>query len=291
MSNVKKNLQDFLNRFPPGALKDEHDLELVSRQFMAMQNSQPIEDFEGLSASQMAQALSGIDGFDGFMLQRLHEFEQADLCQVPLVAMFHVLASHLGDGGVKLTPKGRLPRKVVQALYETNKSLVTDEHFDLPPRLEEDTAAVHAARVIFEELKLLRVVKGRQVLTTRGKALAAKTNDRELFWMIFDFTARDFNWGYTDGFDADPHIQHSFVFSLWLLTRNEGWQQFHQFLARYHRAFPMLDEDSLRALQLRMTRVWQWMGLLQVEFDANPKDFRGEGDTLTLTGLGRAMYG
>src|SRR5690606_28227007 len=114
----------------------------------------PIEDFEGLSTSQMAQSLSGIDGFDGFMLQRQQSFDEVNLCQVPLVAMFHVLAEALSDNGIKLTPQGRLPRKVVLVLYEANRALVTDERFHLPPLLEEESAAVYAARDIFQEVKL-----------------------------------------------------------------------------------------------------------------------------------------
>lgn len=291
MSDLQKALQDFLNRIPPDELRDEHDLELVSRQFMAMQNSQPIDDFEGLSASLMSESLSGIEGFDGFMLQRHQTFDDADLCRVPLVAMFHVLAESLGEKGIKLTPQGRLPRKVVRALYDANRALVTDERFGRPPQLEEDSAAASAARVIYEELKLVRVVKGRMVLTVRGKTLAQTAHVQKLFWMIFEFTARNFNWGYTDRYDADPHIQNSFVFCLWLLKKNQGWQPFNQFLTRYYRAFPMLSDDSMLALKLRMTRVWQWVGVLQVKFDENPGNYWGENDELMLTRLGRALYG
>lgn len=290
MNDQKKAFQDFLNRIPAGALQDEHDFELASRQFMAMQNSRAIEDFEGLNASQMAQSLAGIEGFDGFMLQRQLVLDEGELCKVPLVAMFHALAESLGEKGVKLTPNGRLPRKVVLALYEVNKALVTDECFGLLPRLEEDSAAVCAARVVFQEIKLLRVVKGHMVLTVLGKTLASVSSTRQLFWKIFDFTARDFNWGYTDGYEADPHIQRSFVFNLWLLKKNQGWQTFGQFLARYQRAFPMLSEDSLLALQLRMTRIWQWVGVLQVKFEEKPRGYRGENDTLMLSRLGDALY-
>jgi hypothetical protein len=272
-------------------LRDEQDFELVSRQFMAMQNSQPIEDFEGLSASQMAQSLSGIDGFDGFMLQRQQTLDPVDLCQVPLVAMFHALAEELGEKGMKLTPKGRLPRKVVLALYGAKRALVADERFDFHPRLEDESAAVYAARAIFQELRLLRVIKGRVALTALGKRLAPVASAQRLFWMIFEFTARNFNWGYTDLYEADPHIQHSFVFSLWLLKKNQSWQPFSQFLARYHRAFPMLSESCLLALRLRMTRVWQWMGVLEVKFDEDSRDYRGQNDVLMLTRLGRALYG
>lgn len=292
MSDLQKAFQDFLNRIPPDELRDEHDFELISRQFMAMQNSRPIDDFEGLSATQMTQSLSGIEGFDGFMLQRQQTFDDVDLCQVPLVAMFHVLAEEFGEKGIKLTPKGRLPRKVVLALYEANSALVTDERYDLFPRLEEDSAAVCAARVVFEELKLLRIVKGRITLTALGKTMARAASVQQLFWMLFEFTVRDFNWGYTDGYDdADPHIQNSFVFSLWLLQKDQGWQPFSQFLARYHRAFPMLSDHSMQALQLRMTRVWQWIGVLQLKFDENRQNYRGENDVLMLTRLGRALYG
>jgi len=291
MGDLKKALRDFLNRIPPDLLRDEQDFELVSRQFMAMQNSQPIDDFEGLSASQMAQSLSGIEGFDGFTLQRQQTLDPADLCQVPLVAMFHVLAKDLGEKGIKLTPKGRLPRKVVLALYGAKRALVTDERFDLLPRLEDESAAVYAARAIFQELRLLRVIKGRMVLTALGKTLVPVASAQRLFWMIFEFTARDFSWGYTDLYEADPHIQRSFVFSLWLLKKNQSWQPFSQFLARYHRAFPMLSDRCLLALQLRMTRVWQWMGVLELRLDEGSLDYRGGNDVLMLTRLGRALYG
>lgn len=283
--------QDFLNRIPVDTLRDQHDLDLVVRQYMAMQNNQPIDDFEGLSASHMEQALSGIEGFDGFTLKRQQTFNEDVLCKIPLVALFHTLAELLGEKGVKLTPAGRLPRKVVLALYEAKNALVTDERFDWPPQLEEDSPAVYAARAIFQEIKLLRVVKGRMVLTVLGKKLAPVANVQKLFWLIFEFTAYGFNWGYTDGYDADPYIQRSFVFSLWLLSQKPGWQPISQFLARYYRAFPMLSEDSLRALQLRMTRVWQWMGVLKVKFDEDRQNYHGENDAIMLTQLGHALYG
>src|SRR5690606_24804023 len=86
MSDLKKALQDFLNRIPSDALRDEHDFELASRQCRTVRNSRPIEEFEGLSPSQMAQSLSGVEGFDGFMLKRQQTLKDVDLCRVPLVA-------------------------------------------------------------------------------------------------------------------------------------------------------------------------------------------------------------
>ncbi|MGB3705895.1 MAG: hypothetical protein WA983_11325 [Castellaniella sp.] len=292
MNKIHQALQDFLSRVPAGSLRDLDDVQMLTEQFMAMQNHQGLDDFEGLSPAQMRQALDGVEGFDGFRLHREQRLGDAMLEGVPLIAMYRDLAQRLQVKPIKLTPKGRWPRAVFMPLHDIKNSLIADDPYsEWVPRLEDDCPAVTSARVIFEELRWVRIVRGQLTLTRLGKTLAQPDQADNLFWTLFEFVIGRFNWGYNDRYDANPHIQHTFVFCVWLLAKNAGWQTMGQFLQRYHRAFPSLVQQDLAALAIRMTRVWQWMGVLRVKFNRTPADYAGSQDQLQLTALGRALYG
>jgi hypothetical protein len=222
------------------------DAQSFADQFMRARNEAPSDDFHGLNPATMHRVLHF-----PFESPDLFEFpEQLNLeAQAPILTLLEGLFDQIGDG-VKPTATGNLPLKVCRAVRSvftekhTNYSELSWPFKELRINTEPDFMDLHVARIVAELAGLLRVYRGKFVLTGACKKLLKAGSVAGLYPLLLKTYSRKFNWGYWDGYGQIPFIQHGFLFSLYLLQLFGGeWHDDDFYASHYLNAFPMAVDE------------------------------------------------
>jgi hypothetical protein len=241
----------------PGQLHHEirqalegHDFESVeeANAFLAdytfQHNRQPLEDFSGLSSELIHRFL-----YYPFDSADLIKFPQtlAEEPAAPILTLFRLLAEAIGEEGLKPTAKGNLPRSFCR---EAALAFWGEEAYAEKTRYgninkETDFSPLHVTRLVAEMAGLVRKYKGRFILSRECRSLLSKGGPAAVYPRLLRTHAAEFNWGYRDGYPEIYFIQHSFLFSLYLLSRygdEERSSMFYEDLVL--RAFPLLVNEG-----------------------------------------------
>lgn len=216
---------------------------------------------------------------------QLRELTDAQMAEIPLVRQVLHLMTLLSEGELKLTAKGYLPPKVVEALYEMGShSWSTDWYKQKSePKVEE----VRVLRVVLKECGLVKVRTGKMSLTAKGKRLLAERND--LIHTVMLFLLRDYNTGWLDGYDDMETGNVGRLYSLWLLHHfGEEWRLKEFYAGEYFRAFPTLKNANAYGFRV-FNRLFRLIGLCDVndrEDDYGP----GWGHKVIKTGAVDLMF-
>jgi len=201
-------------------------------------NQRPVDDFQGLSPDQMYRLL-----YHPFESPELVSFGEAieGRPEAPVAIMFAVIAEAAAEEpGIKLTPKGNLPRAVVT----TAKEALPER--DLPGqwrigsvRNEEDLDELHVTRLVAGFAGLTRKYKGRLKLTKMARNLLDAGDWGGLYRRLLEAYCRELNWAYRDGHPDLPLIQDAAVFSLYLFhSFGDEWRSQGFYEGAFLRAFP-----------------------------------------------------
>lgn len=193
-------------------------MQAFADEFMAQRNRAPVDDFQGLSPEQMSQLL-----YEPWTSPSLLSF--ADPLPVepdaPIVRLFTLLADAIGEGGVKPTAKGNLPRKLCR---EIAVAYFGEDRYRENTRYgginrEDDFYDLNVTRLVAEMAGLIRKYKGRFILSQECRRLMKGEGMRAIYPRLFKVHVEEFNWAYGDGYAEVPFIQHAFAFTLYLLAR------------------------------------------------------------------------
>ena len=155
---------------------------------------------------------------------------------------------------------------------------------------EADFSDLHTTRIVLELSGLLRKTKGRFFLTKKYLQLVRQSGKAGLYPLILKTYCRKFNWGYRDGFEEIPFIQHSFLFSIYLLNlHGNDWVPFLIYEDYFLHAFPMVIEEAMSrpytsseevvriCFDLRvLNRFLHFLGLARIEIIPSDKLFSKE---------------
>jgi hypothetical protein len=241
----------------PGQLHHEirqalegHDFESLedAKAFLAdyafQRNPQPLEDFAGLSSDRIHRFL--YYPFDSPDLVQFPEI-LAEEPAAPILTLFHLLVEAIGDQGLKTTANGNLPRNFCR---EAALVFLGQEGYAEKTRYgnlnkEADFSPLHVTRLVAEMAGLVRKYKGRFILSRECRSLLAKGGLAAVYPRLLRTYAAEFNWGYQDGYPEIYFLQHSFLFTLYLLHRygdEERSSEFYEDLVL--RAFPLLVNEG-----------------------------------------------
>ena len=245
---IEENLSRF--RGPAddlGAELSEHEFETLEEaraaldRIMNRRNRTPLSEFCGLTPHQMHQFLySPFDSPEAAVFST-----KADCRAAPVYRLFLMLADALRDKGLKATVTGNLPRnfcrRAADAYFEDTepdlKGFFTSLHS------ETDFSDLYCLRVVAQGVGLIRKYHGRFFLTKRAIRGLERDEHGELFLRLFQAYAPRFNWAYRDGSSELGIVQHSFLFSLFILQKYGHEPRPEGFYAeRFLRAFPMALE-------------------------------------------------
>ena len=87
---------------------------------------------------------------------------------------------------------------------------------------EMDFMELHTVRIVSGIAGYIKKVRGKFMLTKKGKIVAQKGMDGKTVIDLLKAYTRKFNWGYNDGFSELPIVQNSFLYTLFVLRKYGG---------------------------------------------------------------------
>ena len=207
---------------------------------MQQRNQAPSIDFHGLSPKQMHRIL--YFPFDTPHLVTLPSVLDI-VPQAPIMSFFNLLVDGIGDQGLKQTATGNLPRNFCR---ESAMAYIGEDEYRRWSRFgelrtEPEFGEMHVTRLVAELAGLIRKYKGKFILSRKCRNLLAGQGRSGIYPLMFRAFVREYNWAYQDNYGEIPFIQHSFLFSLYLLTRyGSEWRDNAFYEDCFLRAFPDL---------------------------------------------------
>lgn len=149
-----------------------------------------------------------------------------------------------GEGSIKLTPLGALPKKWVVALYE--KKYVLEELLELgiyKLSREQDSVSIQSARLTLEVAGITKRLHGKLILTKKGTQFLLPENRQAFFECFMANFADKFMWAYNDGYPEVPFGQVGWTFIIYLLAKYGGETHNASFYAdKYLNGLPTFHE-------------------------------------------------
>ncbi|MCD6526745.1 MAG: SEC-C domain-containing protein [Desulfuromonas sp.] len=270
--------------------------------FVEQENQAQVDDFHGLSPEQMANVLNA-----PFSSPQLVSFPECldNEPSAPILTLFQLLVDAIGEQGLKPTAKGNLPQKLCRA---SALSYWGEETYERNTRYgginkEEDFFELHVTRLVAELAGLIRKYKGRFILSRNCRKLLAEGGMAAIYPLLFRAFVEQYNWAYGDRHVAIDFIQHSFLFSLYLLNRYGDDSQSSLFYEDcFLNAFPMVvsevepqphwsPEQAIRSVYTLRTlvRYAHFLGLARVEPVEIEKSYVSEYQVTKLPLLDQAV--
>jgi len=219
------------------------EMQAFVEQHTQQRNSAPMDDFHGLSPSQMHPLLN-----QPFSSPQLVTFFDGldDVPSAPIMMLFGLLVDALDEKGLKPTAKGNLPRNFCREAALSYINEEGDQRFVRFGKInkEEDFFDLHIVRLVAEMAGLIRKHKGRFILSSECRKLLAESGMSAIYPRLFMAYVESFNWAYRDRFPDIPFIQQSFLFTLYLLYHYNDSKRLMSFYEEaYINAFPMLLDE------------------------------------------------
>jgi len=218
------------------------ELNAFATQRIKQQNQKTLTEFCGLSPEQMYHLL-----YTPFSCPETVRFttDVKSAGDSGIMRIFIPLVEAIGENGLKATAKGNLPLKFCKSMAEQLRQQDNGAH-----RLhfggissEVDLEELHCTRLTAQFAGLIRKYRGKFVLTRKCRDMLALQNHGSVYLELFKAYTMQFNWEYRDGYPAAEIVQHSFLYTLFLLVSfgdTERPQQFYE--DRFLFAFPMALE-------------------------------------------------
>ena len=236
-------------------------------------------DFHGLSPDAVHRLLYAT--FDAPAVIQWHT--DIDPEQAPIMRMLRVLFEQLSEKEIKLTPKGNLPVRTVQAMLDAAERDLVREYSARElanVRSEDDAVPAHIARVLAELEGLTKVQRGRLSLKKTNATDVLRGYWGKVYFRLFRTMMTGFNWAYLDGHGQLDGIQVTGPFTLWLLHQyGTQWQPQTFYTHAVTQAFPALlnemenshwfpaEEKLASVIQHRPLRLFRWFGLIERRID------------------------
>lgn len=228
------------------------DLNAFAQQQMEQRNHTALDEFCGLNPEQMSHLLHF--PFESPQTVRFNA-DVASTRDSEIMQLFIPLVEAIGEDGLKTTAKGNLPLKFCKEMRERMKQANSDKNWrniDLHIggiSSETDMGTLHCTRLVAQLSGLIRKYRGKFVLTKKCKKMLDLEDYGNLYFELFKAFTIEFNWAYRDGYPEAVIIQHSFVYTLFLLAKfgdKERPQQFYEdkFLDAFPMALGMFPETS-----------------------------------------------
>ncbi len=217
------------------------DLNRFVGEWMQIENSRPLANFEGYSSTQMQYILHDLFGKNCPV--QLADFNDDNCDSVPLFRQVKKMLEIIGkEENLKLTKTGNLPPRIVKEVYSIGATEAHIQSGIVKLRTEQDSVSVQMARIATE---LMRVVKKRNnflSLTKKGKELMK--SDRRMLLTMLTTMLTIYNPAYFDSYSSENIGNVGLGFNLVLLHKYGKKDQKDTFNSdKYFKAFPLLIEE------------------------------------------------
>ncbi|MEN6520495.1 MAG: SEC-C metal-binding domain-containing protein [Armatimonadota bacterium] len=262
--------------------KSREEAQTFLNDYMQQRNRVPRDEFHGLSSDQIGRLL--YHPFDSPKLITCPSYLDASP-SAPILTLFQLLTDAIGDKGLKPTATGNLPQKL---LREAELAYWGEEGYREHTRFgdihtETDFYDMHAIRIVAELAGLVRKYKGKFILSRNCSKILNEHGMAGIYPRLLRTYAEQFNWGYRDGYPEIDLIQHSFLFTLYLLQLyGNKWRPNDFYEDAFLDAFPVVmrevpqlsystPEETVRnCYSSRCLRGFaQFLGLIEIESESD----------------------
>lgn len=261
--------------------------EELAKFFIGSKNITPLDDFDGFSPHEMHEIL-----YFPFTKECPIQIRPAlDNNMLNIIPIFNIVKYLLvilnKDNGLKLTPKGNLPLKVIKEIY--NQKYIVDEFIEkgiTKIHREENWIALYTIKRVLKLSGISRTYKGKLVITKQTKNDLEKGRFSNIFFKFFQGYTTRFNWAYNDRFENEENGQIGFLYLLYLVNKYGRAYRDSQFYADlYFKAFPIfnIEEQRIegikykerdRVIQTRFfKRFANWFGFVEIQYEDDKKYF------------------
>jgi len=189
---------------------------------------------------------TSLENLQALTLNIKDEFFTYDLKNIPLLEGINTLLNAIDAKGLKLTQKGFLPTKVVKSVLEVASTTADERFLKYQTRFyEEEHFSASLVRTVAEVLKLVKVQKGKLVLTKKGSQFL--TLDRHQRYIVLFNIMFGINLGYFDGHQEALCVHNSSLIMLQLLrNKNRDFRSVDVYTAILLESYPALEDDIER---------------------------------------------
>ncbi|SET58594.1 YecA family protein [Thorsellia anophelis] len=242
---ASKNISNLMDEFTAAVesenLMSPEKLQQILREKQIEMNSRPIDVFLGLTPSQMHNWLhSDFDSLQGVTINSPQNINQSPIMRY--VDIFIQMAI-LNDGAIKLTEKGNLPLKIVNACSAIYDELDLKEEYsniyfsDFKGRKESEFIALEYTHIIVEIAKIFRKQKNQLKISQKNITLYQKHGVSIFFLPLLKSAIFNYNWAYFDRFQFEGELNFLWVFMIWRLSKEND---FALMVEQTIKAFPQL---------------------------------------------------
>lgn len=132
----------------------------------------------------------------------------------PIIQLLAPLLSILYAGPLKLTAKGNLPLKLVQAMFSVEQSLPSwqQRRFKLHRiTTEQDSALISISRLIAQKSGLVKLINNKLQLTKTGEKLVLAQDNLTIYKKLLQAVSTKLNWTSFDGYPDFGFYQLGFM--------------------------------------------------------------------------------
>ena len=165
----------------------------------------------------------------------------------PIMRLFALLVEAIGEQGLKPTTTGNLPRNLVRA---TALTYWGEEGYRKHTQYGElqkemDFRDLHVTRMVAELAGFIRKYQGKFILSRSMRALEKKSGLAGAYLPLLQTYTQKYNWAYQSMGEELPIIQHTFLYTLYLLQRfGEQWREATFYEDAFLTAFPMAVDEA-----------------------------------------------
>jgi hypothetical protein len=242
-NEIAKLIQAEIDR-KGGEVGSVDELNKIAVEIIERHNQDAFQDFEGLSPQQMHLLMNTPFSPGCPVVYKQHPKPEV-INNTPVMRVCSVLIRAMSEGdGIKLTPKGYLPRKIVGEIFSLNLYQKSSSRYPIEPKPFDEIDYVPAAytRGLMQLAGFTKVRNNKLTMTKAG--LAATKDPVMLFQRLFTAFMAEFHKGYLDGFQSD-HIGNIGALYIIYLLKRYGLERREAgfYVSRYFIAFPNLLND------------------------------------------------
>jgi hypothetical protein len=280
MGTADDFLSSFLKQYPQAANGNlsMEELNNLMAEYQRKMNSEPLDDFDGLSPEEMTVLLHA--PFTPGAILQFGKGMEDHLDKVPIFKLSELLLAEIRNAGtLKLTPKGNLPVRICELLY--HQDLIKWKYQVYVKKVTEDE--IPYLWPLKQHLLNQGIVKKRNnalSLTKLGEKFMGDTKTIR-FTSLLNYFTSSFHWGNFHGLQDDGKCGNlGWAYSLVLLSKYGGKPEKSEFYSfKLIRAFEqelwnahqnLLElkaiEDHHHAYEARFFECFaNWFGLVNIE--------------------------
>ena len=186
---------------------------------------------------------TSLENLQALTLNIKDEFFTYDLKNIPLLEGVNTLLNTIDAKGLKLTQKGFLPTKVVKSIVEVASTTADERFLKYQTRFyEEEHFSASLVRMVAEVLKLVRVQKGKLLLTKKGSQFLTLNKHQQ--YIILLNIMFGINLGYFDGHQEALCVHNSSLIMLQLLRdKSRDFRSVDVYSVILLESYPAVEDD------------------------------------------------